>query len=103
MLVLVHVADATERAPVGTGLAESLNFSAGRTAQSQQQFDQRGLAGTVGAEQGKNAAGGDFQTDIEQGGVARTEPAGFVSLGDVFVDRDVGHVGPDAMGKRGWC
>src|SRR5262249_9114490 len=65
-LVLVHVAHTSKRAPFLDGSAQAEDAAAAGMAQTQQDFDERGLARTVGPEERENLARFDFEADILQ-------------------------------------
>src|SRR5262249_40036540 len=66
-MVLVHVADPSQRPPAGRRLAEAKDLAARWLAQGQEQLDQGRLAGPVGAEQAKHLARFDTKADAVHG------------------------------------
>src|SRR5207302_3023731 len=66
-LVLVHVADAGERAPLGKRLSQAQDVARGRAAQSQQDLDEGGFAGPVGAQEREDFARLDREGHAAQG------------------------------------
>ena len=66
-LVLVHVADARQRAPLRQRAPQPQHAPAGGAAQSEQDLDQRRLAGSVRAEQREYLARLDAEADPTQG------------------------------------
>ena len=66
-LVLVHVADAGERAPLRERAPQSKHAASARTAQAEEDLEQRRLAGPVGAQKREHLARFDPEADPSQG------------------------------------
>src|SRR5437763_3391770 len=90
-MVLVDVADATQGAAVADRPAEPKGLAGRQLAEGQEDFDQRGLAGAVRAEDAEHLARLDGEGDARHGpALSDPEYAERVVLGDVLeLDRVV--------------